>query len=100
MASPDTRPEPRPMFCRGERRPSPRVRPRSSWSQRGERPVHPRLGHVPRRRVYIGVTSLSSDFALRTGPIVQVGQASTFADAIGNIGGAPVRGFAGPQILS
>jgi hypothetical protein len=61
--------------------------------------VHPGLGHVPRRRV-IGVTSLSSDFALRTGPIVQVGQASTFAYAIGNIGGAPVPGFAGPQILS
>jgi hypothetical protein len=50
--------------------------------------------------VFIGVTSLSGDFSLRTGPIVQVGQPSTFVYAIGNIGGAPVRGFAGVQILS
>ena len=40
------------------------------------------------------------DFAPRTGPVVQVGQESTVVHAGGNIGGAPVRAFAGPQILS
>jgi hypothetical protein len=49
---------------------------------------------------FLGVTSLSGDFSLRTGPIVQVGQASTFSYAIGNINGAPVRAFVGAQILS
>src|SRR5688500_2327336 len=39
-----------------------------------------------RAAVFIGVSSLSSDFALRTGPTVQVGQASTFVYAIGNVG--------------
>lgn len=54
-----------------------------------------------RAAVFFGVTSLSANFDLRTGPIVQVGQPSTFQYAIGNINGAPVRPvFAGPQILS
>jgi hypothetical protein len=53
--------------------------------------------------VVLGTFSLSSPsaFVPRTGPIVQVGQPSTFAYAIGNIGGAPVRVLgAGPEILS
>ncbi|WP_162942386.1 hypothetical protein [Desertimonas flava] len=53
--------------------------------------------------VVLPTFSLSSPsaFVPRTGPIVQVGQASTFAYAGGNIGGAPVRVLAaGPEILS
>jgi hypothetical protein len=56
-----------------------------------------------RALVVLPTFSLSSPsaFAPRTGPIVQVGQPSTFAYAIGNIGGAPVRVLgAGPEILS
>ena len=52
--------------------------------------------------VVLPTFSLSSPslFVPRTGPVVQVGQASTFTYAIGNNGGAPVRAFAGPEILS
>jgi hypothetical protein len=53
--------------------------------------------------VVLPTFSLSSPsaFVPRTGPIVQVGQASTFVYAIGNIGGAPVRVLAaGVEILS
>jgi hypothetical protein len=53
-----------------------------------------------RALAFVGFSSLSADFAPRTGPVVQVGQASTVVYAGGNIGGAPVRAFAGPQILS
>ena len=49
-----------------------------------------------RAAVVFGTFSLSSPsaFVPRTGPIVQVGQASTFVYAIGNINGAPVRPLA------
>ena len=47
--------------------------------------------------VVFGTFSLSSpsSFVPRTGPIVQVGQASTFVYAIGNINGAPVPPLGG-----
>ena len=53
-----------------------------------------------RAAVVLGTFSLSSPsaFVPRTGPIVQVGQTSTFVYAIGNIDGAPVPVLgAGPQ---
>jgi hypothetical protein len=53
--------------------------------------------------VVLGTLSLSSPsaFVPRTGPIVQVGQPSTFVYAIGNNGGTPVRVLAaGAEILS
>jgi hypothetical protein len=50
-----------------------------------------------RAAVVFGTFSLSSPsaFVPRTGPIVQVGQASTFVYAIGNINGAPVQPLGG-----
>jgi hypothetical protein len=58
-----------------------------------------------RAAVVLPTFSLSSPFAFvpRTGPIVQVGQTSTFVYGIGNINGAPVPvlgGNAYPDILS
>lgn len=58
-----------------------------------------------RAAVVFGTFSLSSpsSFVPRTGPIVEVGQASTFVYAIGNINGAPVPPLGGrayAEILS
>jgi hypothetical protein len=53
--------------------------------------------------VVLPTFSLSSPsaFVPRLGPIVQVGQRSTFIYGIGNVNGAPVRVLAaGPEILS